>query len=92
LRPGIWGEGKIKCNSCNEDISDYWEQSNILHWLVLGILSVIVIGLLDFVWYLDMLYLSLYFLMVAVVFCLFMPLKKLANNVKKQGDELNNDE
>jgi len=72
----LWKDRKIKCNSCKEEISDYWEQINIVVWIMLGIVTVLFIGFLDSVWYLELTYIFLFYVVLLILAYALVPLKK----------------
>ena len=79
IKPGLWKDRKIKCNSCKEEISHYWEQVNIVAWIILGIVTVLFIELLDSVWYLELIYIFLFYVVLLILAYALVPLKKLSD-------------
>jgi antibiotic biosynthesis monooxygenase (ABM) superfamily enzyme len=77
IKPGLWKDTRIKCKACGKEISEYWAQTNIFAWIILGILSVVFTNLLDDAWYLELLYLFLFICVLLVLTYLFIPLKRI---------------
>ena len=76
IKPGLWKDTKIKCNKCKKEISEYWEKTNIFMWLGLGVATLIFIELLDSIWYLEILYLFLFYAALLVVAYFIIPFTK----------------
>jgi len=77
IKPGLWKNTKIKCNKCNKEISEYWEKTNILMWIILGVAAIIFIELLDSIWYLEILYLLFFYAILLVLAYFLIPFSKV---------------
>ena len=76
IKPGLWKDRKIKCNSCKEEISNYWEKVSIVVWIILGVVTFLFVELLDSVWYLELIYIFLFYIVLSILAYALVPLKK----------------
>jgi len=79
IKPGLWQDQKIKCNSCGQEISKYWKQVNIVTWIVLGIVGFLFVEILDSVWYLELLYIFCFFCVVLILAYVLVPFNRLGD-------------
>ena len=77
IKPGLYKDTRITCQSCGKPISEFWTYIPLPVWLGLGLLSVIVVNLLNSTWYWEILFLFLYFVVLLVLAYFMIPLKQI---------------